>query len=335
MQNVFATREYLMAYRRHFGARKSWHRLRTPGATAFLQERGRSARRLEWWGAGIHDIGGPLLSGSSEYDAGALWARIEAQAAQCDGARLAQVEAGEPLVACARAAGWDIAPAEVCPVLELPASFDEWVKSLGKNAREQARRYPKRLEKNFAVEYELAHDEASTSRALDDLFSLHGRRWRSRGQTGVLATPRRQAFHREVCAEFLKRDWLRLWTLRLDGRPACVLLFYYFGGRLWFFIGGFEIELQKWSVGTCLFARAIGAAIEEGAHEIDFLRGAEEYKYRLGAKDREFVHLSWFSLGARGKYLRRRVRLEDDLMRRVHEKFSAAGKGKDEARKEG
>ena len=340
MRNVFATRSYLLAYRRHFGSGplsgRAWHRLRVPGATAYLQSRGRTARRLEWWGAGIHDIGGPHFdspSDSASYDSPALWRAIEGLARRHHAAHLAQVASDDPLVEHARSAGWDVSTAEVCPVLVLPASFEEWLKSLGKNAREQARRYPRRLEKNFRVEYELALDKESVERALDDLFRLHGKRWRARGQTGVLATPRRQKFHRAVCEKFLERGWLRLWTLRLDGAAACVLLFYFYGGRYWFFIGGFEPELQKWSVGTCLFARAIEHAIEEGAREMDFLRGAEEYKYRLGAVDRAFVNLTWFNTGPRSKYLRERLKAEGAFMHRIHQRFSAANLKADGAHK--
>ncbi len=334
MRNVFATRSYLLAYRRHFGSRfgaaRAWYRVRVPGATAYLQSRGHTARRLEWWGAGIHDIGGPHLDSpildDPSYDAARLWHRIEELARRHHAAHLSQIAADDPLVEHARASGWEVSPAEVCPVLDLPPTFEEWVKSLGKNAREQARRYPRRLEKNFRVEYELALDQASVERALDDLFRLHGKRWRARGQTGVLATPRRQKFHRAVCEKFLERGWLRLWTLRLDGEAACVLLFYFYGGRYWFFIGGFEPEMQKWSVGTCLFSKVIAHAIGEGAREMDFLRGAEEYKYRLGAQDRPFVNLTWFNNGPRAKYLRSRLKAESLVMHRIHQQFSASNR---------
>jgi len=191
--------------------------------------------------------------------------------------------------------------------------------------REQIRRYPKRLDKQFTTEYCLARTQDETQVALNELFRLHGRRWRARGQTGVLATPRRQKFHREVCAKFLRRDWLRLWTLRCDGQAACVLLSYFYGGRTYFFIGGFEPEMMRWSVGTCLFARVLRHAIEEDrAQEFDFLRGEEEYKYRYGAKNREYQTIAKFDDGARGQLLRRRIEMETSFLRRVHEKFSAA-----------
>jgi CelD/BcsL family acetyltransferase involved in cellulose biosynthesis len=213
--------------------------------------------------------------------------------------------------------------------LQLPDAWPDYVASLGKNMREQIKRYPKRLEKQLSVQYELAQSEDEVQRALTDLFALHGKRWRARGQTGVLALPRRQKFHRAVCSAFLKRDWLRLWTLRCDGQPACVLLNYFFGGRYYFFIGGFEPELMRWSVGTCLFARVLQLAIEEGATEFDFLRGEEEYKYRFGAVNRDYKTLTMFQSSPRGRLLQKRIQLEAAVTHRIHQSFSAAHRGKE------
>ena len=327
----FHTRQYLMAYRRAFGARRKFHRVRAQtnrlenareNAFAFLQTRGRSARRLEFWGAGIHDIGG--IAHDSPEGANSLWRKIELLASHHDGAHLAQIPANSPLVELAQNSGWQISEAEKSPVLELPNCYDAYLKMLGKNMREQIKRYPKRLEKEFAVEYSLAQTEGEVKIALDDLFRLHGARWRARGQTGVLATPKRQKFHRAVCASFLKRDWLRLWTLRCDGKPVCVLLNYFYGGRYYFFIGGFDPEYSRWSVGICLFSRVFQRAIDEGATEFDFLKGEEEYKYRYGATNRDYKTIAFFQSTPRGKYLKRRVALEEKMLQKLHEKFSAA-----------
>jgi len=67
-----------------------------------------------------------------------------------------------------------------------------------------------------------------------------------------------------------------------------VLLNYFYAGKYFFFIGGFDPDYARWSVGTVLFGYAIQHAIEEGAREFDFLRGEEEYKYRLGAQNRHY-----------------------------------------------
>ncbi len=325
--NIFQTPEYREAYRQFFGAGKRFQALQSDGASAFLMTRGKSARRLEWWGAGIHDIGGARYENADA--AQKLWAQIENFAQDCHGVHLAQMSAEDLLIEQARQSGWIISDAEACPVLLLPESYDDYVRSLGKNMREQIKRYPKRLEKEFQVEYELADSEDAVQSALTDLFKLHGARWRQRGQTGVLATARRQKFHRAVCDAFFKNDYLRLWTLRCNGAPACVLLNYVYNSKYYFFIGGFDPDLMRWSVGTCLFAKVFKHAIEEGATEFDFLRGEEEYKYRYGAVNRDYKTISWFAHNARGQLLKRRVQAEESLMHRVHLIFSAAHRGKD------
>jgi CelD/BcsL family acetyltransferase involved in cellulose biosynthesis len=94
--------------------------------------------------------------------------------------------------------------------------------------------------------------------------------------------------------------------------------------RYSFFIGGFEPELMKWSVGVCLFARVFRHAIEEGAKEFDFLKGEEDYKYRFGAENRDYVNLTKYSPTPRGRLLKRRVEMEASFTHRIHLMFSAA-----------
>ena len=319
---VFQAAEYRKVYAKLFGKGKRFHSIETARNGIYLQTRGLALRRLEFWAQGIADCGGACLENPGALDE--LWNSTRKLAQLRSGAVLAQIAADSPLVSCARADDWTIERAEVCPVLSLPDSYDEYVKSLGKNMREQIKRFPRRLEKQFKVEYEMARTPAQVDEFWNQLVELHGKRWRARGQTGVLALPARRNFHRTICHKFAANDWLRLWRLKCDGRPACVLLCYFWGGKYWFFIGGFEPELMKWSVGTCLFSRVFQSAIEEGAREFDFLRGAEAYKYRFGAVDREYVDLKWFARAPKGALLRRRVGIEEEFMRRLHEKFSAA-----------
>jgi CelD/BcsL family acetyltransferase involved in cellulose biosynthesis len=303
-------------------AGKRFLALDVPGGAAYVQTRGLGAKRLEWWGQGIADCGGASLDEAES--AATLWAQIDKLARGCAGARLEQIDASSPLVTLARGAGWTVLEAETCPSLQFPS----YIRRLRFVARKNYARTNQALSETFGKTVRCALRNGAIARGsrefLDDLFLLHGKRWRARGQTGVLALPARRRFHREVCARFFEEGWLRLWRLKCDGRAACVLLCYSWGGKYWFFIGGFEPELMRWSVGTCLFARVFKTAIDEGATEFDFLRGAEEYKYRFGAVDRPFVSLEWFAPTPRGKWLSRRVALEAAFRRKMHERFSAA-----------
>ncbi|HEX8834924.1 MAG TPA: hypothetical protein VF719_12020, partial [Abditibacteriaceae bacterium] len=131
---IFQTHPYLTTYQRFFGAGKTFHRLRVHDrridshGAAFLMSRGRTARRLEWWGAGIHDIGD--ASANSPAAAAELWHRIEKLAALHHATLLAQIDARSPLIPLAERAGWKVEDAEVCPVLAFPDTYAEYVSSL-------------------------------------------------------------------------------------------------------------------------------------------------------------------------------------------------------------
>src|SRR5439155_184650 len=79
----------------------------------------------------------------------------------------------------------------------------------------------------------------------------------------------------DVSRSGLELGWLRLFILRLDGRPAAALHGYQYGGVFSFYQAGFDPAFAKQSVGLVTMALAIKSAIEEGADEYDLLHGAE------------------------------------------------------------
>jgi CelD/BcsL family acetyltransferase involved in cellulose biosynthesis len=57
-------------------------------------------------------------------------------------------------------------------------------------------------------------------------------------------------------------------------------------GRFLFYLSGFDPRIARLSPGRLLIARALDRVRDEGAFELDFLRGREPYKYEWGAVDR-------------------------------------------------
>ena len=55
---------------------------------------------------------------------------------------------------------------------------------------------------------------------------------------------------------------------------------------VYYYLSGYDPELDKLSPGTLIIAHAVECAVREGATTFDFLRGAEEYKTSWGAKPR-------------------------------------------------
>jgi CelD/BcsL family acetyltransferase involved in cellulose biosynthesis len=181
-------------------------------------------------------------------------------------------------------------PQERCPYVTLPETWDEFTGSLGKSLRKNIGYYRRLMEREHAFEIETVAN-GRLPEAMEEFFALHQARWRRRRLPGAFAGRRTRRFHHEVAARCLERGWLRLHRLRLDGRTGAVLYCFNHQGKGYYYQGGFEPTLARYSPGTVLTAHAIEDAIRLGAAEFDFLRGDEPYKYAWKAADRENVRL--------------------------------------------
>jgi len=167
---------------------------------------------------------------------------------------------------------------EACPYIDLPETWEEYLKSLGKKTRSNISYYDRGLTKVYDVEFESVSDDDVLKEEMENLFDLHQRRWNQRWLPGVFGTKRVQQFHHEVARMLMHKGWLRLFVLRLDGLTQAALYCFSFNGRTCYYQGGFEPTLSKLSLGTVLTARAIHTSIDEGKKVFDFLRGDEPYK---------------------------------------------------------
>jgi CelD/BcsL family acetyltransferase involved in cellulose biosynthesis len=171
-----------------------------------------------------------------------------------------------------------VAVHRLCPVLRLPSTFDEVLKQLGKNLRANLGRRRRQLERLHGAVLDTVRDPDELPSAMTDLFALHNARWQERGVGGAFAAEEIQRFHRLVAARFLERGWLRLHRLSAGGRTGAALYCFARGGRVLYYLSGFDLELSKLSPGNVILGHAIASAIDEGAREFDFLRGDEGYK---------------------------------------------------------
>lgn len=194
---------------------------------------------------------------------------------------LQQLRPSSPLLAAATPSGFEDSrdEQEKCPVLALEG---EW---LSTHARKKLRYYQRALEREAPLQFEPATD-ANLDELLGALYELHAARWRQRNLPGVLGDDVIQGFHREVARLMLAEGALRMFAMRHGDRVVGVFYGFAHQGTSYYYLSGYDPALEKRSIGNVLVARAIEDAAREGAHTFDFLRGAEEYKYAWGAKDR-------------------------------------------------
>ncbi|HXG23078.1 MAG TPA: GNAT family N-acetyltransferase, partial [Chthonomonadales bacterium] len=255
---------------------------------------GTPLRRLAFVGTGASDYLDILAEEGCEIEVGVAILRYLTQSAGFDLADLQQLRPQAGLRAAAECFGqqysgpwkWRIVSQELCPFVPLPSTWEEYGARLGKKMRANLSYYDRLLSRSFEkAEVQLAGAE-ELSQAMSAFIDLHQRRWRARLLPGVLRSGRVQEFHCRVAKQFQRRGWLRLHVTKINGRVAAALYCFRFRERYYYYLGGFDPELAKYSLGTVLTAHAIRRAIEEGCAEFDFLRGNEPYKHRWMPEER-------------------------------------------------
>jgi CelD/BcsL family acetyltransferase involved in cellulose biosynthesis len=246
-----------------------------------------------------------VKSGHEAAVAGPLWTAACRQGA--DLADLDGVRSGSLIQRLALRRGRDLGRFSEpipCPWLALPSQWEQYQASLGRNLRQNLRRYARRLEQEAPgpVTTRLVVDPGDADSTLDDLARLHQQVRTAQGQAGAFRSPALVAFHHLAARRFLEAGRLRLYRLEVADQAIAVLYCVRHSDVVSFYTTGYDPAFARFGPGRALMAHAIGAAIAEGATEFDFLRGDEEYKAQWGARTRHDLRLV-VPIGSRGRLL--------------------------------
>lgn len=166
-----------------------------------------------------------------------------------------------------------------CPYIKLPATFEEYKKSLSKNTRQNMTKFCNRVLKIDGVSYNKISDPLKIEEAVQTFITLHQSRWQRVGQKGALAEEAVQRFHLEAAQKLAR--YLDLKQLKIDDKVIATAYSYDYNGRREVYLPGMDLDYERFSLGFVLMAFGIRDAIESGLNEFDFMRGDEEYKFHF------------------------------------------------------
>ncbi len=176
--------------------------------------------------------------------------------------------------------------------LELPSSFDEYLKALKPRMRTKVRGALRNAEE-LGAELSVCSRPDELGGYLEELFTLHGRRWRSAGEAGSFGDERRRRFYKGMAAGFLERGELRLSRLAsVDGVLASQLGIVQ-GGTYYQLQEGYDPERATQRVGVALRGLATQALIREGVQRYDFLAGDSRHKRDWGGQPEAFLSVGF------------------------------------------
>ncbi|MDH7489298.1 MAG: GNAT family N-acetyltransferase [Anaerolineae bacterium] len=170
---------------------------------------------------------------------------------------------------------------EVCPVIPLPATWDEYLDSLDKKQRHEIRRKIRRIESAADTRWRIADDPATLDEDIEAFIRLHRK---SNPEKDAFMDEKMVAFFRDVCHTFFHCGWLSLAFIFVNGNRAASMLNFDYDNRILVYNSGYDPEeYAAMSPGIVLLSYCIRHAIETRREQFDFLRGDEEYKFRFGA----------------------------------------------------
>jgi CelD/BcsL family acetyltransferase involved in cellulose biosynthesis len=171
----------------------------------------------------------------------------------------------------------------IAAVLLLPDSFDDYLAQIGKKDRHELRRKRRRFDNELGTATLVRQ---SGPDAVATFADLHRRSSRDKGE---FMTADKEKFFLA-----LHNDAGGVIDFLLDGsgRPASAVFSFEDDAGFYLYNSAFEPEVRQLSPGNVILSHLIERSIAERRGVFDFLKGAETYKFRLGAVSRPLFVVS-------------------------------------------
>jgi len=166
--------------------------------------------------------------------------------------------------------------------MELPRTWEGYLGTLTQKQRHEVRRKLRRLREAGKVSYRVIEESDSALQA-SLIFFAHFRE--SRQDKAMFLTVRMESFFRSLIKAMGRARLLRFGILELDALPVASLICFDYNNTLFLYNNGYDPRYSSLGVGQVSKVFCIKDSIETGRGKFDFLKGMEEYKYRLGGQE--------------------------------------------------
>jgi CelD/BcsL family acetyltransferase involved in cellulose biosynthesis len=165
------------------------------------------------------------------------------------------------------------------PRIPLSRDYEEYLARLEKKQRHEVRRKVRRAEESGRGVRWFISDMQDPEAEIDAFVKL----MEDDQNKANFLTDSMRAQVRAIIRAAHRGGWLWLAFLEVDGQRAAAALNFDYRNKLWGYNAGVNRAYMELSPGWVLLSYVIQWCCEHGRSEFDFMRGDEEYKYRLGA----------------------------------------------------
>jgi len=187
------------------------------------------------------------------------------------------------LVAAAKSLKCEVSciPEDITLELDLPDSWDKFLAELTGKQRHEVRRKLRRLNDAGEINYRVVEDFEQVTAEMETFLALFGL---SRSDKAAFMTNQMRYYFRLLAESMATANLLKLYFLEVDGTPAAAVMCFDYNSTIYLYNNGYDGRFSSLSVGLLSKVLTIKESIRRGKKKYDFLKGTEEYKYRLGGK---------------------------------------------------
>ncbi len=174
---------------------------------------------------------------------------------------------------------------ERLPWVAVTGSWEEFERTISSSRRSSLRRLQRLAESKGTVEYEVVvPPPESVATYLEELYEVEASSWKSRTGTALKTYEELGRFFRNYSVAEAKRQALRLFFLRVNGKTIAAQLTVVHANRLWVFKIGHDESWSWCSPGILLMHRVVRYCFEQGLEACEFL-GHDEPWLHIWAND--------------------------------------------------
>ena len=174
---------------------------------------------------------------------------------------------------------------DVSPVIKLPKTWNDYLMSLTKKNRHEIRRKMRRLEEAGDINIETTNTQNLRER-ISTFFAL----MIENKEKKKFLTSDRKKFMSEIISDAIQNDYGDLNFLTVNGSYVATSFYFVQDSKISVYNSGFDQSFSELSVGLLNHVLNIKKRIDT-FEEFDFLRGSENYKFRLGCESKNLIKI--------------------------------------------
>lgn len=178
----------------------------------------------------------------------------------------------------------EVSPQEVCPLFEVPETFEAYLELLESKQRSELRRKLRRAESAEGLSWYIVDSTHDFDQEMDKFLALMAASHPEKA--AFLQNAQHVAFFRSFMPVAMAKGWLQLAFQTYDEEPIAAYLNFDYNDHILVYNSGLRPDrYAALSPGIVLLVHLIKWSIAHRKRTFNFLRGNEAYKYQMGGHD--------------------------------------------------